>query len=240
VPSQSGPDDIAEETAQLFGVPLDRFTATRNELVKELAASGRKGDAAALKTLKKPSVAVWTINQLARSHDDLMNDLLGARADLRSARSGTDTRAAVDRRKRAVSALLTVARDVLEESGHAATSQTLDGISRVLLTASDDETEERMRAGILEREPEAADFDGDLEGAFAETASSPADDRARAEAERLAGAAGEAERAARELRWQADRARDEAERAARLADSAEEKAERARAKADDALGRVSS
>ncbi|MFN2593791.1 MAG: hypothetical protein ABR579_02740 [Actinomycetota bacterium] len=230
--------DITNQIFELYGVPLDRFTATRNELVKQLSAEGHKDEATSVKTLKKPSVSVWTINQLARTHDDLMSEVLAARADLRSARSGSEMRAAVDRRKRAVSALVTVSRDVLEEAGHAATAQTLDSISRALLAASDEETEERMRLGVLDGEPEAAAFEGDLEAAFVDAASSQTDDRTRDEAERLAGAAEEAERIAREARWEADRARDEGDRLARIADNAEEKAERARGKADDALTRL--
>lgn len=232
--------DISNELHRLYGVSLSDFTSTRNEIAKALAAEGHKAEAAAVKSLKKPSVAVWAINQLARSHDDLMGDLLGAKADLRNARSGTEMRAAVDRRKRAVSALITVARDVLEEGGHSASGQTLDAVSRALLTATDDETESQMRLGILEGEPRAADLDDDLESSFVEAVSSQGDQKARDDAERLADAAEEAERAAKEARWEADRARDEAQRLARVADSAEEKAERARAKADAALERLGS
>ncbi|MDQ3879184.1 MAG: hypothetical protein M3290_12675, partial [Actinomycetota bacterium] len=208
-------DDLTGELIKLYSAPLERFTVTRNELVKELSTEGRREAAASLKARRKPSVAVWTINQLARSHDDLMAELLRARSDLSSARSAQEMRAAVDRRKAAVSALLTVARDVLSEAGHPASAQTLDAISRALLTSPDGVTAEEMRLGILAEEPRAAALDDGLGAAFTEAVASKSDSDARDRAQALADAASKAEREAQDVRWQADRARDEAERLSR-------------------------
>jgi hypothetical protein len=52
---------------ELFGLPLAEFTARRDALAKELKAAGDKDAAAAVKALRKPTVAAWAVNQVART-----------------------------------------------------------------------------------------------------------------------------------------------------------------------------
>ena len=52
---------------ELYGLPLDQFTPRRNELAKELRATGKRDEAAWVKALSKPSAAAWLVNQLART-----------------------------------------------------------------------------------------------------------------------------------------------------------------------------
>src|SRR5439155_16223840 len=61
------PSDMELDTVldRLYAVALDEFTATRNSLAKELAGD----DARQVKALKKPNIAAWALNQLARSDD---------------------------------------------------------------------------------------------------------------------------------------------------------------------------
>jgi hypothetical protein len=58
------PEDAVDE---LYGLPLDEFTARRDELAKELRATGKRDRAAWVKALRKPSAAAWLLNQLAQT-----------------------------------------------------------------------------------------------------------------------------------------------------------------------------
>jgi hypothetical protein len=52
---------------ELYGLPLDEFTPRRDELAKELRATGKQDAAAWVKALRKPSAAAWLVNQLVRT-----------------------------------------------------------------------------------------------------------------------------------------------------------------------------
>ena len=58
--------DLEDEVDRLYGLPLEEFTPARNELAKRLRKDGRKAEAARVGELAKPSLALWTVNQLAR------------------------------------------------------------------------------------------------------------------------------------------------------------------------------
>jgi hypothetical protein len=53
-------DQQADSIDELFQVPLNEFTAKRNALVKTL----RGADATRVRTLSKPSIAAWAVNQV--------------------------------------------------------------------------------------------------------------------------------------------------------------------------------
>jgi hypothetical protein len=61
---RGAPEDAVDE---LYGLPLDEFTPRRDELAKELRATGKRDEAAWVKALRKPSAAAWLVNQLART-----------------------------------------------------------------------------------------------------------------------------------------------------------------------------
>src|ERR687891_633946 len=58
--------DVDAAIADLYGLPLDEFTPARNELAKRLRGEGDRETAERVKELAKPSVAAWTVNQIAR------------------------------------------------------------------------------------------------------------------------------------------------------------------------------
>ena len=57
---------LDREIDRLYALPLDEFTARRNELAKRLKKEGEGEAADEVASLVKPSVPAWTINQLAR------------------------------------------------------------------------------------------------------------------------------------------------------------------------------
>jgi hypothetical protein len=199
----SGPAD------ELYGLPLEEFTAARNALAKEQPE---------VKELKKPSRAAWTVNQLARERGKDVKALVEAGRKLRKAQaSGTDMAAATEEERKALEALLRAAR----ERG-ATTDPILGGVRSTLqAAAADDEAAERVLAGRLEKELDAPGFGPLLAAAAAAPRpkkQAPKRDRAREEAERkrareAQAALREAERAEAAARREWEKAKAALERA---------------------------
>jgi hypothetical protein len=59
----------APEADELYRLPLSEFTAARNELAKRLKSEGRGDEADEVKALRKPTVPVWLVNQLAHERE---------------------------------------------------------------------------------------------------------------------------------------------------------------------------
>ncbi|MEA2251918.1 MAG: hypothetical protein QOG70_2160, partial [Solirubrobacteraceae bacterium] len=105
------PDDAVD---RLYGVALDEFVPARDALARELRDEGRRGEAAAVKALAKPSVAAWAVNQAVRTQRGAARELWRAGDDLAAAQaavlegrgSGADLRAAGERERKAVEALV--------------------------------------------------------------------------------------------------------------------------------------
>jgi hypothetical protein len=58
--------DLEDELDRLYGVELADFVAERTRLARALRKEGRQVEAARVQELRKPSLSVWTVNQLAR------------------------------------------------------------------------------------------------------------------------------------------------------------------------------
>jgi hypothetical protein len=93
--------ELEGRIADLFTQPPEGFTASRNELGDALRAEGRREDEQRVRALRRPSVMAWAINVAARSHRELVEELLEAgralRAEQQRAISG-----AVSRRRRTI------------------------------------------------------------------------------------------------------------------------------------------
>ncbi|MEP6813769.1 MAG: hypothetical protein ABI990_12325 [Actinomycetota bacterium] len=80
--------DLEQAADELYGADLDEFVKLRTRLAKELRESGNGADADTLANLRKPSVAAWVLNQLARQHRRDIDLLLDAGHRLREAQAG--------------------------------------------------------------------------------------------------------------------------------------------------------
>jgi hypothetical protein len=69
---------LEEELDRLYALPLNEFTAARDDLAKRLRAEGERDLADEVKGLRKPTVAVWLVNQLAREREIDVKRLLKA------------------------------------------------------------------------------------------------------------------------------------------------------------------
>ncbi len=69
---------LEEELDRLYGLPLNEFTAARDEIAKRLRGEGERELADEVKALRKPTVAVWLVNQLAREREVDVKRLMNA------------------------------------------------------------------------------------------------------------------------------------------------------------------
>ncbi|HSD47338.1 MAG TPA: hypothetical protein VLB87_11990 [Pyrinomonadaceae bacterium] len=110
------------EVDELFKLPLAEFTSARNALAARLKQSGRANDANLVKTLSKPSVSAWTVNQLYWNHRKAFDSLLAAGQRIRKAQTsglaGKGMRESLDARREVLVQLSDLATSLLTEAGH--------------------------------------------------------------------------------------------------------------------------
>ncbi|TCC04181.1 hypothetical protein [Kribbella soli] len=82
--------DFEEAADAVYAAPAADFIATRNELAKQLKAGGDAAASTRLKALRKPTVAAWIANLLARKLPDELDDLLALGDEFREATADLD------------------------------------------------------------------------------------------------------------------------------------------------------
>jgi hypothetical protein len=230
-------DDAIDE---LYGADLDAFTAERTRLARELRASGSRDDALELQQLRKPTVAAWALNQLARRNRRDVDLLLDAGYRLREAQAAAlrgEEREAFERaratEREALRRLNKEAEQLLREERGGASPSVLSQIDETLRTAAiSEEGRERLARGRFTA-PLVSEGFGALAGLAPETAP-PARERkpSAAETKRRQREAQqrvrELDAAAREAQERAERLREELEVAERDAEAKREQADEAR------------
>jgi hypothetical protein len=132
------------EADELYGLPLREFVPARDALAKRLRGEGRREDAAAVKALRRPSVAAWTVNQLMRTQRRAAEELLESGRELVAAqeavlggkRPAADLRAAAERQRAAVDALSRQAPGLLDDEGRGPSTATLERVAETLHAVS--------------------------------------------------------------------------------------------------------
>lgn len=147
-------DELEGRIDALYTLPLDRFTPERDALAKELQAAGDGEAAKRVKGLRKPVVAAWALNALARENPEGIRELLELGTRLRDAQrralSGGDVeplREATEGRRRLVGRLAREAAAILERTGTSAGSHGDDLSSTLDAAAVDEESGELLRSG---------------------------------------------------------------------------------------------
>jgi hypothetical protein len=117
---------VSDDVSRLYQAPLEEFTRARNELAAQVKAAGDAAKAAAIKTLAKPSVSAWAVNQLywqaRREYDALMRAgerLRDVQQAVLEGRHG-DVRKASEARQAALVAALDRAMRLAADAGHPA------------------------------------------------------------------------------------------------------------------------
>jgi chromosome segregation ATPase len=159
------PKLLDKQIDRLYALPLEEFTAARNELAKGLRASGDREAADLVRSLEKPSLPAWVANQLVRERAGEVRSLLEAADELRGAQeralggAGADAvRSASEQERVALRALGDSAREVLEDAGR----RTPGTIERVVATlraaAADPEARPLFEQGRLTHEIASSGF----------------------------------------------------------------------------------
>jgi hypothetical protein len=127
---------VSTEVDELFKLPLGEFTPARNALAAQLKKAGRQAEASAAKTLAKPSVSAWVVNQLYWRHRGLFDRLIEAGDRMRRAQAGQiagdSAREAANARREAVTALGKIAEGLLLGAKLGATRDLLRRVTTTL------------------------------------------------------------------------------------------------------------
>lgn len=146
--------DIDDQIDALYQGPLDAFTEARNALAK----AAKRAD---LKTLTKPSLPAWVVNQLHWHRRPLVERLVAAAEAVRAAHLAAlggkpaDVRAAEAAHRDAVREAVAEARTVLAEGGHPSTPATLDAVRDTLQALPAPEADGRLTKPLAPRGFEA-------------------------------------------------------------------------------------
>jgi hypothetical protein len=226
--------DFEADLDRLYQLPLSEFTSARDELVKRLRAQGERERAQAIKALRKPTAAVWLVNQLARERPLDVQRLLKAGESLTKSTSQTLPDARKDE-LRALEQLAKAAGEIAERAGigSPALGKATETLRAASLTA---EGRELLKRGRVTEELEPPGFEAltGMEGLAQKPASAkkkaPRSDE-RAEKRR---ALKQAQERVRQLRAEERQLAAAARSAAREAERAEAEARAARNRAADA------
>lgn len=252
------PDAAEQAATELYSLPPEEFVKARNARARELKAEGKRDEAEVVGKLRKPTLAAWAVNQLARERELDVRRLLKAGERLQGGDADeSDFAAARQEESAVIRRLLRGARELLEAAGHKPSDSVLETVSSILRSAAVEEQGRTLLAeGRVTQELEPGGFE--LFSALLESArpaprrgakrggarTDRAADRRRQRAaqQKADEATAEADAIERELVREEQRVTDaerslrEAERNAKAlrvkAKRARERADRARARAD--------
>jgi hypothetical protein len=155
---------LAEHVDAVHAVALADFVAERTARARTLRSDGHREEAALLAKVRKPTVAAWSVNQVARRHRDEVAELIEAGRALQQAQAraaggrGADGLRSATRRVRELAAdLADHAARVLAEVGAAAQHRT-EAEQTLFAAATDPELHDTLRRGVFDRGVEAAGF----------------------------------------------------------------------------------
>jgi hypothetical protein len=159
--------ELEAELDAVYALPPEDFTRARNDLAQRLKQAGQDAAAARVKQLRKPTVALWAVNQLARRHPAEVRALLDAGGRLRTAQQAAlqggesqELRSATTDERKALRTLTQRGEELLRETGHSVDPKRIAGTLRA--AAVDATAGELLERGRLSEELEATGF-----GAFA-------------------------------------------------------------------------
>jgi hypothetical protein len=161
---------------QLYAAGPEEFMAVRRNLVAQARAAGERDLAAELGALRKPSVAAWAINQVARKAPGALADLVGLGARMRDAQGRLDTgtlTALRPERDQAVRLAVEAAVTVAQTAGRTLSPAVREDVRATLVAAlADRGASAAVASGQLTRALSYSGFgDVDLSDAVVRTAS---------------------------------------------------------------------
>jgi len=147
----TGTPDLLELADELYALPQEAFTPARDAKAKELRAD--KELAAAVRKLKKPSVAAWVVNLFVRREAAQVDQVIAVGQALRDAQEGMDgaeLRALTRQRRQLTSTVTQQARSLAKDEGVKVTQSVADQVEATLTAAMlDPECARAVRSGLL-------------------------------------------------------------------------------------------
>ncbi len=144
--------DLSDVAAELYGLPLSEFTATRDERASEARKAGDRQLADSVKQLRKPSTGAWIANILVREQPREIERLITLGATLRASRrlDGARIRQATKDKAEMVAKLLRQARSIATRVGLPLSKSIEQELEATLDAAfSDTDSAEYLREGCL-------------------------------------------------------------------------------------------
>jgi len=128
---------LDDDLDALFRLPLAEFISERTKLTARLKKEGRATDANEVKAIPKPSISVWTVNQLYWRHRNQFDRLISAgqrfrRAHTSRAAKVSELNEALESRRDSLNRLSDLAAALLSEAGHNPSLETLRRIATTL------------------------------------------------------------------------------------------------------------
>jgi hypothetical protein len=150
---------IPESAHALFALDPNDFVTARDQRARELRKEGEKDEAAAVKALRRPTVPVWALNQVARQRPDVVEALIAAEAQAHATKD-KDVRAALAQRRERLQDVVRAARDIIDGSGRSADPHELDLTSAVSTILASEGLTSDFREGVLTK---TVDENADIE-----------------------------------------------------------------------------
>jgi hypothetical protein len=213
--------ELEAELDNLYATLPTDLTRARNDLAQRLKQAGQVEAAAGVKQLRKPTVPLWAVNQLARRHPDDVRALLAAGERLRVAQQAAlrgesqELRAATAEEREILHGLTQRGAALLRDAGHSADAKRIADTLRA--AAVDESGRELLQRGRLSEELEASGFGG-FAGMEIPSRSKPEEKTAKAPSPAVQRRRAEQ---LRKLRERVTRARRDATKAERAAARAE-------------------
>ena len=188
-----------DDLDSLFAAPPAGFIEERKRIAAALKSAGRRDEAKAVEKIPRPSVAVWTVNQIARRDPEVIRRLGAITARLQSA-AGAEYGAAAAELRQVLDDLRGEAAAVLAAAGHEDGGPHLIQrvIANVRAAAGGAETRAALEQGRLARDVEEQEITSLFGTAAAAVeapsarAARPAPSTAKADAKATAKAAADA------------------------------------------------
>ncbi|MFD9369452.1 hypothetical protein ACFWA6_17395 [Streptomyces sp. NPDC060020] len=226
--------DVDAVATELYGLRPEEFTAARDAHVAEARKAGGRDAAKHIAALRKPTLAVWAVNLLARADADQARRLLELGRELREAHrtlAGEDLRKLSHQQHVVIAAMAGEARRLAGDAGQEVSEGVQREVEQILRTVlADPDAAEAWARGVLAKAPPQVVGFAELAPVDVPATAPPRKRRkAEAEAETQSETDTRAAQAQARARAEADRTHREAERAEEALATAE--SERAQARA---------
>jgi hypothetical protein len=156
------PLDLAAARSRVYGVKPAEFVSVRGDLAKQARSAGDKDLAGQIQSLRKPTLAAWLVNALAREESDALAQLLDLGREMREEMGAVDAdglRELTRRRHQLVSVLVDQARALGAASGLRVADEAARSVRATLeATLSDGDSSAEVAEGCLSEPLEPTGF----------------------------------------------------------------------------------